>query len=291
MENGPEAAGTQGGRLVRDEPTTSEKEYYRENGFLSVAEFLQRDELEEWRAKVDAAVMNRGGQRLSFATEDATNIASQSTSKEEQEYYNRVFTQRVNLWQTDKAFKELLLQDALGSFVAKLAGVDGLRVWHDQALIKEAYANPTSFHLDVPYWSFTSADAITIWIALDDATLENGCLYYLPGSHKARKFDNVAIGAGIGSLFDVYPDWRDVRAVACPVPAGGAVLHNGLTFHGAGANMTPGRRRAITCAYMPDGSTFNGQRNVLPDAYLARLKVGDVLDNEEQNPLVYRSSQ
>lgn len=91
MENGPEAAGTQGGRLVRDEPTTSEKEYYRENGFLSVAEFLQRDELEEWRAKVDAAVMNRGGQRLSFATEDATNIASQSTSKEEQEYYNRVF--------------------------------------------------------------------------------------------------------------------------------------------------------------------------------------------------------
>lgn len=175
--------------------------------------------------------------------------------------------------------------------MAKLAGVDGLRVWHDQALIKEAYANPTSFHLDVPYWSFTSADAITIWIALDDATLENGCLYYLPGSHKARKFDNVAIGAGIGSLFDVYPDWRDVRAVACPVPAGGAVLHNGLTFHGAGANMTPGRRRAITCAYMPDGSTFNGQRNVLPDAYLARLKVGDVLDNEEQNPLVYRSSQ
>ena len=52
------------------------------------------------------------------------------------------------------------------------------------------------------------------------------------------------------------------------------VLHNGLTFHGAGANMTPGRRRAITCAYMPDGATFNGQRNVLPDEYLATLKRG-----------------
>jgi ectoine hydroxylase-related dioxygenase (phytanoyl-CoA dioxygenase family) len=219
------------------------------------------------------------------------NIASQATSKEEQDYYDSVFTQRVNLWQTDKAFRDLLFQEPLGSFVGKLAGVDGLRVWHDQALIKEPYGSPTSFHLDVPYWSFTSADAITIWIALDDATVENGCLCYVPGSHKAKKFDNVAIGHAIGALFDVYPEWRDVKAVPCPVPAGGAVLHNGLTFHGAGANMTPGRRRAITCAYMPDGATFNGQRNVLPDEYLATLKVGDVLNNEAQNPLVYSRSR
>ena len=63
---------------MRDEPTTSEREFYQENGFLIVAEFLRPDELEEWRTKVDAAVMNRGDQRLSFATEDATNIASQN---------------------------------------------------------------------------------------------------------------------------------------------------------------------------------------------------------------------
>jgi ectoine hydroxylase-related dioxygenase (phytanoyl-CoA dioxygenase family) len=168
-----------------------------------------------------------------------------------------------------------------------MANVDGLRIWHDQALIKGPYANPTAYHLDVPYWSFTSADAITIWVALDDATLENGCLYYVPGSHKARKFDNVGIGREIGALFDVYPEWQDVAAVPCPVPAGGALLHNGLVFHGAGANMTPGLRRAMTCAYMPDGCTFNGQANVLPPVYLATLSVGDVLDNDDQNPLVW----
>lgn len=39
---------------------------------------------------------------------------------------------------------------------------------------------------------------------------------------------------------------------------------------------------------MPDGATFNGQRNVLPAEYMASLKIGDVLDNESQNPLVYR---
>jgi ectoine hydroxylase-related dioxygenase (phytanoyl-CoA dioxygenase family) len=183
--------------------------------------------------------------------------------------------------------KSLLLQADLGRYVADVADIDGVRIWHDQALIKEAYANPTAFHLDVPYWSFTSVDAITIWLALDDATLENGCLYYLPGSHLARKFDNVGITKRIGQLFEIYPDWADVAPIPCPVPAGGALFHNGLTFHGAGANMTPGRRRAMTCAYMPDGSTFNGTRNVLPPEYFASLEIGENLDNDEQNPLVF----
>ena len=169
-----------------------------------------------------------------------------------------MFTQRVNLWQTNDTVRELMFDPELGRVAAEVAGIDGVRIWHDQALVKGPYANPTAFHLDVPYWSFTSADAITIWVALDDATLENGCLYYMPGSHKAKKFDNVGIGPSIGALFDVYPEWRDVAAQPCPVPAGGALFHNGLTFHGAGANMTPGRRRAMTCAYMPDGCSFNG---------------------------------
>ena len=198
-----------------------------------------------------------------------------------------MFTQRVNLWQTNDEVRDLMLDPALGRVPTELAGVGGVRIWHDQALVKGPYANPTAFHLDVPYWSFTSADAITIWVALDDATLENGCLYYVPGSHKAQKFDNVGIGPSIGALFDVYPEWGDVAAQPCPVRAGGALFHNGLTFHGAGANMTPGRRRAMTCAVYAGWLPFNGTANVLPPDYLATLSVGDVLDNEAQNPLVY----
>lgn len=109
----------------------------------------------------------------------------------------------------------------------------------------------------------------------------------MPGSHLARKFDNVGITSRLGSLFEVYPEWADVASVPCPVSAGGGLFHNGLTFHGAGANMTPGRRRAMTCAYMPEGATFNGTRNVLPPDYFRSLKIGQVLNNEAQNPLVY----
>jgi ectoine hydroxylase-related dioxygenase (phytanoyl-CoA dioxygenase family) len=74
------------------------------------------------------------------------------------------------------------------------------------------------------------------------------------------------------------------------VPAGGACFHNGLTAHGAGANLTHGQRRAMTCAYMPDGCTFNGIANVLPPAYTDSLEIGDVLDNDEQNPLIFSRS-
>lgn len=268
------------------EVTAERRKSYAEQGFLVVPRFLDGEELEEWRAAVDHAVAERGQQRLAFAQE-GQRATSTAGPREAQEYYDRVFTQRNNLWQTDEHVRRLVLQANLGKFAADLAGVDGVRIWQDQALIKEPYGNPTAFHLDVPYWSFTSADAITIWLALDDATIENGCLYYVPGSHLARKFDNVGIGNRLGALFEVYPDWADVAPVPCPVPAGGALFHNGLTFHGAGANMTPGRRRAMTCAYMPEGAVFNGNRNVLPPDYFHSLTVGDVLDNEAQNPLVY----
>ena len=72
--------------------------------------------------------------------------------------------------------------------------------------------------------------------------------------------------------------------------AGSCSFHNGLTIHGANANMTSGFRRAMTCAYMPDGNIYNGEPNILPDAYLANLKVGDVLNNNDQNPLIYHAS-
>lgn len=256
-------------------------EFYRTNGFLVVPNVLDEPELERWRAAVDAAVAQRTS-RFSHP-----GGGEQVQDDPDRGYYDRIFVQRVNLWQTNEAVRPLILDPGLGKMATELAGVDGLRVWHDQALIKQPYGNPTSFHLDVPYWSFTSADAITVWVALDDATLQNGALCYVPGSHLAGKYENVGIGEHIDGLFDVYPEWREIEPVPCPVPAGGAVFHNGLTAHGAGANMTSRPRRAMTCAYMPDGCRFNGRANVLPPSMVARLQVGDVLDDDGQNPLVY----
>jgi len=171
----------------------------------------------------------------------------------------------------------------------RLEGIEGIRVWHDQTLIKEPFANGTAWHLDVPYWSFQSRHAISIWIALEDATPYNGCMCFIPGSQKLATYDNVGIGQNMGDLFKLYPKMGEIDPVPVPMKAGDCSFHNGLAAHGAGANMTRGRRIAMTCGYMPEGSTYNGQTNILPKAYYEKLQKGDVLENDEQNPLLYSS--
>jgi phytanoyl-CoA hydroxylase len=261
---------------MNTELTRQQIDDYRENGFVVIDNFLTPDELEQWRRYVDEAVQQRKDRKLA----DGSMRAGDS-------YYDNVFVQRINLWQDHEGMRSLMFDARLGKMAADLAGVEGIRIWHDQALIKQPWANPTGWHLDNPYWSFSSRDAISIWVALDDATYDNGCLYFVPGTHKIATFDNVGIGQNMGDLFKVYPQWATMQSVAAPMKAGSCSFHNGLAAHGAGANMTPGWRRAMTCAYMPDGSTFNGQKNVLPDEMVARLKIGDVLDDDRQNPLIY----
>ena len=260
---------------------------YRANGFIVIENFLSREELEHWRKAVSTAVEERAGIKIpgrSIKTGEADGI------NEDSDYFAKVFDQLLNLWQTNEAVKEMMIDQQIGKMAAQLSGADGIRIWHDQALIKRPWANPTAWHLDTPFWSFSDRRAISIWVALDDATLENGCLFFIPGSHNIAGFDKITIVRNMDGIFDKYPQLRNSKPVAAPMKAGSCSFHNGLTVHGANANMTSGLRRAMTCAYMPDGNVFNGEPNILPDAYVDSLQIGDLLNNDEQNPLIYHIS-
>jgi len=256
---------------------------YRENGFLIIEGFLDPTELETWRANVGEAVE----QRVNAKKEAKGEWLLTNATDDQDNYYAQVFLQCIKLADTHAGVRKLMLDPRLGKMMAAIAGVDGLRIWHDQALIKPPFGNPTGWHLDNPYWSFFSKDALSIWVALDDATLANGCMWYVPGTQKMARFENAGIGENLADLFRIYPEWKSIGSVGCPCPAGSAVIHNGLVAHGAGANMTNGQRRAMTCAYMPEGSTFNGQQNVLPKSYFDSLTVGQVLNDPVVNPVVW----
>lgn len=207
------------------------------------------------------------------------------------DYYKNVFVQRIDLWMDTENIRKLMLDSRLGKMAATLAGVEGIRIWHDQALIKQPWLNPTGWHLDCPYWSFSSRQAITIWVALDDVTLENGCLYFILGSRKSARFLHSGIGPNLGDLFKDYPEWKKLKAIPVPMKAGSCSFHNGITAHGAGLNMTLGWRRATTCAYMPDRSTFNGSQNILSKFQLEKLQVGDLLEDNNQSPLIHHPTK
>lgn len=267
--------------------TQEQVDSFQENGFIVIEDFLSPEELEEWRGAVTEAVKERGGQKMPGK---AVMVGEDDGINEDADYFGKVFDQLLNLWQTNDRVKELMVDERIGEMAARLAGVDGIRIWHDQALIKRPWANPTAWHLDTPFWSFSDRRALSIWVALDDATPENGCLYFIPGSHKITNFQNSGIGKNMDGIFQVYPQCANTKSFSAKMKAGSCSFHNGLTIHGAGANMTNGFRRAMTCAYMPEGNTFNGQANILPEEYLRTLKVGDLLNNDEQNPLIYHAS-
>jgi phytanoyl-CoA hydroxylase len=251
---------------------------YHEDGCLVIKNFLGDHERQNLLDAIDTAVATMGKQKI--AGSNARDFP------EKDGFYDKVFLQRLNLWKISSFVHDMFTGNELGAMLCKLADVDALRIWHDQTLQKMPWANATAWHLDDPYWSFYSRQAITVWIALDDATIQNGCMHYLPGSHKLARFDNTDLDENMSGLFDIYPEFSHIEPLIGEMKAGDAGFHNGLTAHAAGSNMTPYPRRAMTCAYMPDGSVFNGQQNILSEQYLASLNVGDPLQDDEQNPLV-----
>jgi phytanoyl-CoA hydroxylase len=266
--------------------TEDQVKAYQRDGYLLIENFLTENELDFWRAAVTEAIAERGGRKMPNMD---IKVGEDDGINKDSDYYGKVFDQMLNIWQTNDKVKQIMLDERIGKMVATLAGCSGARIWHDQALIKRPWANPTSWHLDTPFWSFSDRRALSIWVALDDATYENGCLYFIPGSYHHTTFENPGIGKNMDAIFDFYPQFIKSKSVAVPMKAGSCSFHNGLTIHGAGANMTNGFRRAMTCAYMPDGATFNGIKNILSDEQLAKLKVGDLLNDELQNPLIYKA--
>ena len=254
-------------------------EKYREDGFLSYPGFLSAAEVAELKGAVLDTARAMGKRKLLVAGEESW--------EEDDSFYSKVFTQKLNLWRSNDTVKNYMLNPGVGKMICQLEGIEGVRVWHDQTLIKEPFGNPTAWHLDNPYWSFHSKHSVSIWIALEDATPFNGCMCFSPGSHRLATWENSGIGQNMADLFKVYPKMGEIDPVPVPMKAGDCSFHNGLVAHGAGANMTRGRRIAMTCAYMPEGSTFNGVKNILPKEYFESLKIGDVLDNDDQNPVVY----
>lgn len=264
--------------------TQTQIESYQRDGFLLLENFLDQEELAFWRKAVTEAIEERAGKKMPGSN---AMVGEDDGINKDSEYFGKVFDQMLNLWQTNERVKQIMLDKRIGEMVATLAGWSGTRIWHDQALVKRPWANPTSWHLDTPFWSFSDRRALSIWVALDDATSENGCLYFIPGSYHATTFENPGIGKNMDAVFQFYPQFKQSKSVAAPMKAGSCSFHNGLTIHGAGANMTNGFRRAMTCAYMPDGATFNGIKNILPDKQFATLMIGDLLNDDNQNPLIY----
>ena len=244
-------------RLVED---------FRRDGFVVVPDLLSPDEVVRFGAAVDQAVARRN--------RDDTRAVAEKT------LYEQSFIQCQNLWEDCPDVRPLTFHPLIAGAAARLLGVDAVRIWHDQALYKEAGGRETDPHQDQPYWPIVETNTITAWIPFDGSTLENGAMGYLPGSHRLglREFVDIFTGRGEDPL--ARRELEGMTPVFVEVQSGSVAFHHGLTFHLAKPNTTGTVRRVHTAIYFAEGSTRGQGRFPHPSVERAGIALGAVIASD-----------
>ena len=217
-------------------------EAFHRDGYVVVPDLLSPEELERYEQAVTAAVRARRA--------DADIVPLEQRSR-----YQQSFIQCMNLWEDHPDVAPLTFHPRIGQTAAELLGVPVVRLWHDQALYKEAGGRETDAHQDHPYWPIKETASVTAWIPFAGSTLASGAMGYIPGSHLIglRKFVNIFFGEPRDILSE--PEVAGIDPVFVEVPRGGVAFHHGLTVHLAKPNTTDHDRAVHTIIYFPDGST------------------------------------
>lgn len=248
-------------------PLTDEQvRYFRENGFVQLDNVLNPKELEEIRGALDEAT----GMQLTRAL-DRTRVGSD---------YNRLFTQKVNLWRDHEGVCRFVQSPKLAEIARRLSGAPAVRLWHDHALIKPGTdSRPTPWHQDLPYWPMQQTGALSCWMALDDVDESNGCMRFIPGSHQVGRLDPIRL-VDPQDIFGMVPGRTldGVEPVVARMKAGSCTFHDGLTFHSAFTNTSGRPRRAMVVIYMPDGTTYYEKHHPCTDGL--DLHTGEPLAGE-----------
>jgi len=207
--------------------------------------------------------------------------------------YSKAFLQITNLWERDAAVKRFTMAHRFAKIAADLLGVDGVRIYHDQALFKEPGGGPTPWHQDQYYWPLDTDETITMWMPLVDIPAEVGSITFGSGSHELGYLGELAISDESERIFNELIAEKGLHLTNYgAMTAGDATWHKGWTLHGAPGNSTGLLREVMTIIYYADGARVidpgnNPHRQNDIDHWLTGLKAGDVAATH-LNPLVYR---
>jgi len=217
---------------------------FRRDGYFHARALLDRREIEEFREAVDRAV--------------AVRTVDDGRPLEERTPFEQSFTMCQYLWEDFPEVGRLTFHPKIAGMAAALIGAERLRLWHDQALYKEAGGRETEMHQDHPYWPIAEPDALTAWIPLVEIDEKMGCMGYIPGSHKGGvEFIDVFRTPGAGHAFEARQT-KPANFIACK--PGDVIFHHARTVHAAKPNRSGQVRRVHTVIYFKDGSTRANDR-------------------------------
>jgi len=159
------------------------------------------------------------------------------------------------------AIQQLVFSKRIASIAAGLMQVEGVRLYHDQALYKEAKGGITPWHADQYYWPLETDKTITAWIPLQTTPLEMGPLEFSAGSHQIVEGRDLAISDESEALIQQRLRVTDFAHIIEPFDIGEISFHSGWVFHRAGANQTDKTRKVFTIIYMDKNMKLKAPEN------------------------------
>jgi ectoine hydroxylase-related dioxygenase (phytanoyl-CoA dioxygenase family) len=249
-------------------PTTSEgwKEYelskeqidfFKQNGYLANIKML-----DEWQIEV-----------LKNELSDLTTAEQENNSLfyefhlNESDNPDTILFHALGAWRISNGFHDVLWNPRFLMAASQLLSDKPVRFWHDQLFCKPAkQGGVVAWHQDYSYWTRTKPIAhLTCWCSLDDSTIQNGCLQYVPGSHRWGLLDKPVLAGDLMGIrnFLTPEQLKEFDPVPVEVKAGEAIFHHSLTLHGSGENKSNRPRRAFVINVFADGVTSDSNDTLL----------------------------
>jgi ectoine hydroxylase-related dioxygenase (phytanoyl-CoA dioxygenase family) len=221
-------------------------EHYREHGYVAGIRVLDDSQIEALREALA---------RLMDESHPGHSLFYEYHSNESQNADTALF-HALGAWRIEPVFHDVLWNPRFLAPAAQLLG-GAVRFWHDQLFCKPArHGGVVAWHQDFSYWTRTQPMShLTCWMALDDSTRENGCLYYVPGSHRWNLLPITGLAGNMDEIQTVLTE--EQRAAFRPVPVelerGECSFHHPLLVHGSYENRSDRGRRATLVNAFRDG--------------------------------------
>lgn len=237
-------------------------EQYRRDGHVTVPDLLDGEQLKAL------------GQRIEAIAEGKADFPEAGLEYEPGARQERsMATLRKINWPSlhDDFFVEYAAIPALLEAVEALLGPD-IKLFGDQVFMKPPGGIEKTYHQDSPYFNIEPMALVTAWVALDEATEDNGCLWVVPGSHRNGPLAHSEPWM-VGERTDMrIPDsaFERDREIPVPLPRGGVSFHHSLLLHRSGPNRTDRPRRGMATHYMSSRSRWTGDPAAKPEYPLLR---------------------
>jgi len=232
-------------------------QFFEENGYLAGVKLLSDEQVETLRTELtDLFRANHDGRELWYEYHSNESVNPDT-----------VLFHALGAWRIKPGFHDILWNPAFTIPASQLLG-GAVRFWHDQLFCKPAnHGGVVAWHQDYSYWTRTTpVSHLTCWIGLDDATRDNGCLQYIPGSHRWTLLPITGLAGNMEAIREVLNDqqWDAMHhPVAVELKQGECAFHHPLLVHGSFENRVNRPRRATVINVFRDGVRSDSDQPLL----------------------------